>query len=73
MQPGHVASASRSVSGTPSGTLRLWSPPGGVVPFEVPRPSSHDETVLLNDWRDAVAALRGIVTPDRDGKASVPN
>jgi hypothetical protein len=29
--------------------------------------------VLLNKWRDAIAALRGIVTPDRDGDVSVPN
>jgi hypothetical protein len=53
--------------------LRLWSPPTGVEPFEVPHPSSHNETVLLNEWRDAITGLRGIVTPDRDGDASVPN
>jgi hypothetical protein len=47
--------------------LRLWGPPNGVEPFEVQHPSSHNETVLLNEWRDAIAALGGIVTPDSDG------
>jgi hypothetical protein len=27
----------------------LWSPPNGVEPFEVPHPSSHNETVLLSE------------------------
>jgi hypothetical protein len=53
--------------------LRLWSPPAGVRAFEVPHPSSHDETVLLNEWRDAIAELRGIVTPDEDGDSALPN
>jgi hypothetical protein len=41
--------------------------------FEVPHPSSHDETVLLDRWRAAVTALRDAVTPDADGDASSPN
>jgi hypothetical protein len=31
------------------------------------------KTVLLSEWRDAIAALGGIVTPDSDGYASVPS
>ena len=40
---------------------------------EVPHPSSHDETRLVEEWRAAVAHLRTIVTPDDDGDNSGPN
>ena len=40
---------------------------------EVPHPSSHDETRLVDEWRAAVAHLRTIVTPDDDGANSGPN
>jgi uracil-DNA glycosylase len=53
--------------------LRLWSPPPGVETFELPHPSSHNATLLLNKWREAIPDLRAIVTPDPDGDSSLPN
>src|SRR5215211_1751503 len=53
--------------------LRLWDPPAGIPTFTVPHPSSHDETALLDEWREAIADLRAVVTPDPDGDASPPN
>jgi len=51
----------------------LWPRKRPVPVFELPHPSSHDETVLLDAWRGGVAALRAVVTPDADGDATLPN
>jgi hypothetical protein len=53
--------------------VQKWPGKGALPVFDVPHPSSHDETVLLDRWRAAVTALRDIVTPDADGDASRPN
>jgi uracil-DNA glycosylase len=51
----------------------LWDPRPAVPVLAVPHPSSRNTTVLLDQWRDAVAQLRGLVTPDPDGDAGGPN
>jgi hypothetical protein len=53
--------------------VRLWDSRPAVPVLEVPHPSSRDAKRLLDEWRDAVAELRGIVTPDPDGDAAGPN
>jgi hypothetical protein len=53
--------------------LRLWSPRPNVPTVETPHPSSHNPTVLLNEWREAITHLRGIVSPDTGGDQSLPN
>ena len=53
--------------------VEKWPGKGALPVFEVPHPSSQDATVLLNQWRAAVTALRDVVTPDADGDASSPN
>lgn len=53
--------------------LRLWSPRPRVPAFEVPHPSSRNARLLLDEWREAIADLRGIVTPDPAGDPSLPN
>jgi uracil-DNA glycosylase len=53
--------------------IDLWPGKGATPVFDVPHPSSHDETVMLDAWRDAIVALRAIVTPDADGDAALPN
>lgn len=53
--------------------VALWPRTAELPVFEVPHPSSRDETVLLDAWRDAVTALRRIVTPDADGDPTLPN
>jgi hypothetical protein len=35
--------------------------------------ASHEESVLLTRWAQAVTELRSIVTPDPDGDATLPN
>jgi hypothetical protein len=53
--------------------VRLWDSKPDVPVLEVPHPSSHDATALLDSWRDAVVTLRGVVTPDPDGDATGSN
>ncbi len=53
--------------------VTLWPGRGSVPLFNLPHPSSHDETKLLDAWRAAVPQLRGIVTPDSDGDTTKPN
>ncbi len=53
--------------------VELWPGKGGTPVFEVPHPSSRDPKRLLDAWRDAVSALRAIVTADEDGKPLPPN
>ena len=53
--------------------LELWDAPPGVATFEVPHPSSHDESVLLTEWREAITHIRNVVTPDRSGDATLAN
>ncbi|MFD9903213.1 hypothetical protein [Streptomyces sp. NPDC059063] len=52
--------------------VRLWTTRPQVPLVEVPHPSSHDETVLLDAWRAAVTQLRALVTPDDDGDNTGP-
>jgi hypothetical protein len=40
---------------------------------KVPHPSSHDETVLLQQWKLAIDHLRTTVTADADGGAASAN
>jgi hypothetical protein len=53
--------------------VSLWPGKGDLPLFEVPHPSSHDETVLVDRWRDAITELRAVVTPDPDGDPTIPN
>jgi uracil-DNA glycosylase len=53
--------------------LDLWTSRPSVTALKVPHPSSRDNTRLLNEWRQAVTDLRGIVTPDPDGDKTLPN
>jgi len=53
--------------------LDLWSSKPAVPVFEVPHPSSRNPKRLLEEWRDAITQLRGIVTPDPHGDPTVPN
>ncbi|MDQ1616510.1 MAG: hypothetical protein QOJ60_2449 [Actinomycetota bacterium] len=53
--------------------VTLWDPKPQVPVLEVPHPSSHDATALINGWRAAIETLRGLVTPDPDGDATGPN
>jgi hypothetical protein len=53
--------------------LSLWPGRAGLPTREVAHPSSHDPVALTNQWRDAVTALRGVVTPDPDGDPTIPN
>ena len=53
--------------------VNLWPGHGGVPVFKVVHPSSYSEITLLNEWRAAVIALRGIITPDSIANATLPN
>jgi hypothetical protein len=50
-----------------------WPGKGDLPLFNVPHPSSRDMQTLLDKWRQAITALRGIVTADPDGNTSLPN
>ena len=53
--------------------VRLWEPRPDVPVIGVVHPSSHDAERLRDEWREAVTALRQIVTPDPDGDPGLPN
>lgn len=53
--------------------VALWPGRGTTPVFEVAHPSSHDPVALINSWRNAVTALRGIVTPDSVALSATPN
>src|SRR5687768_8315881 len=53
--------------------VALWPGRGSVPLFNLPHPSSRDEKKLLDTWRDAVAQLREIITPDTDTGPMKPN
>lgn len=53
--------------------IDLWPGKGGTPVVEVPHPSSRDEDVLLERWREAIVRLRALVTPDDDGDPGLPN
>jgi uracil-DNA glycosylase len=53
--------------------VALWTGRPDVPLHEVPHPSSRDAKRLLDEWRDAVEALRAVVTPDGDGDNTGPN
>jgi uracil-DNA glycosylase len=53
--------------------LELWEARPDVPTFEVPHPSSRNPTRLIQEWREAVADLRGIIAPDPDGNTGLPN
>lgn len=52
--------------------VELWDTLPPVPVIEVPHPSSRDAKRLLDEWRQAVGHLRGIVPPDPDGDATGP-
>ncbi len=52
--------------------LRQWTDHPDVPVFELPHPSSHDATALLDAWRAAVPELRAVVTPDPGGSQTGP-
>ncbi|WP_082946870.1 hypothetical protein [Mycobacterium sp. ACS4054] len=56
-----------------SAALELWTTKPDVPTFQVPHPSSHDATTLLNKWRASVPELRNVITPDEDGDTTLPN
>ncbi len=51
----------------------LWDGRPEIPVIEVPHPSSRDPKRLLDEWRDAIVTLRGVVVPDEDGSAEGPN
>lgn len=53
--------------------LELWDPRPAVPTFEVPHPSSHDASVLLTKWRQAIGELRAVITPDADAGPAPSN
>jgi hypothetical protein len=53
--------------------VRQWAGRPAVPLLEIPHPTSHDETQLLDQWRQAIALLRTVVDPDADGSANEPN
>jgi uracil-DNA glycosylase len=53
--------------------LDLWTSSPGVPVLKLPHPSSRDNARLLNEWREAVSELRGVVTPDPDGDQALSN
>ncbi len=53
--------------------VALWPGAQGRELHNLPHPSSHDETRLLDTWRAAVTDLRGVVTPDSEGDNTGPN
>jgi len=53
--------------------VSLWPGRGALPVFLLPHPSSRDQRRLLDAWRDAVAQLRAIVSPDADGDPTIPN
>jgi uracil-DNA glycosylase len=54
------------------GAVDLWDGKADVPVFPVHHPSFPNEDELLEDWRGALAQLRGIVTPDADGANDGP-
>ncbi|GHH72470.1 uracil-DNA glycosylase [Streptomyces sulfonofaciens] len=52
--------------------VRLWTARPPVTLVEVPHPSNPNTAALLDAWRDAVALLRPLVTPDEDGDNTGP-
>jgi len=52
--------------------VALWSGRPDVELKQIAHPSNPDEGELLNEWRDAVAELRTVVTPDDDGDNTGP-
>ncbi|WP_328350074.1 hypothetical protein OG976_14815 [Mycobacterium sp. NBC_00419] len=55
-----------------SAAVKLWTTRPNVALFELPHPSNHDETLLLNKWRAALPQLRAAITPDADGDPTGP-
>lgn len=53
--------------------LHQWDDKPAVATAEVPHPSSRDTADLLHQWRDAIANLRGTVTPDDGGDNTQAN
>lgn len=53
--------------------VALWPGKGEIPVFNLPHPSSRDETLLLDAWRAAIESLRAIVTPDADGDPALAN
>jgi len=53
--------------------VELWPGRAGLVIANVAHPSSRNPTVLLDGWREQVAILRAVVTPDADGQSGLPN
>ena len=56
--------------GQAQAAVALWDERPDVPLFEVPHPSSRNAEALVDGWRAAITALRGIVTPDDDGDPS---
>jgi hypothetical protein len=59
--------------GNAADALKLWHTKPDVPTFAVPHPSNPKTDLLLGKWRDAITALRAVVTPDADGTADAPN
>jgi hypothetical protein len=53
--------------------LALWPGRVGLAIEQVPHPSSHDPVALIDAWRNAITALRQVVTPDPGSDPSLPN
>jgi uracil-DNA glycosylase len=59
--------------GNAQAALHLWDRLPDVPVFEVPHPSDHDATRMLDAWRAAVPGIRAVVTPDPDGDPTLPS
>jgi uracil-DNA glycosylase len=59
--------------GNAQAALHLWDTAPDVPVFEVPHPSDHDTTDLLNQWRSAIPDIRAVISPDPGGDPSEAN
>ncbi len=53
--------------------IDLWKDKPDVPVIVLPHPSNHDPVKTVASWKDAVAKLRKIITPDADGNQKGPN
>lgn len=53
--------------------VELWEARPDLPLFNLPHPSSRDPDRLAQQWREAVEALRGVITPDDPAGQGLPN
>lgn len=70
---GPAVQAIVAFGGNAQTAVEMWPGKGTTPIIRVPHPSSRNPTVLIERWRTEISNLRGGVTPDPDGDATVPN